>query len=216
MNIITLLLITATAFGLFGFAIGKRRNQWLDNVGESAVRKLLLEKFPGSDYHLMNNITLPFEDGTTQIDHILVSRYGVFVIETKHYKGWIFGDEKSNTWTQIIYNVKSKFKNPIHQNYRHILAVRNILDFIPKEDIHSIVVFTGDAEFKTPWPNGVVHIFGLPEQIKEYNNIVMTENRMQFCVGRIEAIRKIISNQTDIEHQEYLLNKHSNRLHNNE
>ena len=72
---------------------------------EYYVRKYLLTTFPEAEYHLMNNITLPFKDGTTQIDHILVSRYGIFVIETKHYKGWIFGDENSKNWTQVLYNL---------------------------------------------------------------------------------------------------------------
>jgi len=34
-------------------------------------------------YNLIHNVTLLTEDGTTQIDHIVVSQYGVFVIETK-------------------------------------------------------------------------------------------------------------------------------------
>jgi len=38
-------------------------------------------------YTLFKNVTLPTEDGTTQIDHVIVSRYGVFVIETKNMKG---------------------------------------------------------------------------------------------------------------------------------
>jgi len=42
-------------------------------------------------YHVLRNVTLPTADGTTQIDHIIVSEYGVFVIETKNMKGWIFG-----------------------------------------------------------------------------------------------------------------------------
>ena len=33
-------------------------------------------------------------DGTTQIDHIFVSHYGVFVVETKNTSGWIFGNER--------------------------------------------------------------------------------------------------------------------------
>jgi hypothetical protein len=211
MNTIIQLFIIGLIFGISGFFIGKHRQRWLENVGESAVRNVLLKYLPGPNYHLMNNITLPFEDGTTQIDHILVSRYGIFVIETKHYKGWIFGDEKSHKWTQVIYHYKSTFINPIHQNFKHMVAIRNLLDFIPQDNIHPIVVFTGEAEFKTICPNGVMDIFSLPDYIKDFKEIVLTENRMQFCVGRIETTRKIISKETDIEHQEYLINKHYNR-----
>ena len=72
-------------------------------VGESMVNisaKLMLNK---DDYHLIKNVTLPTEDGTTQIDHIIVSKYGIFVVETKNMKGWIFGSPNQPTWTRKIY-----------------------------------------------------------------------------------------------------------------
>jgi len=207
MDIIVAIFITAVVFGILGSILGRRRQRWFENVGESAVRRYLLRSFPNSEYHLMNNITLPIEDGTTQVDHILVSRYGIFVIETKHYTGWIFGDEKSKIWTQVIYNFKSKFQNPIRQNYKHILSISKILDFIPQDNIHSIVVFTGDARFKTKCPRGVVGIHDLSNYIRQFEEVVLSENRMQFCVGRIETIRKSISRKTDIEHQRYLVSR---------
>ena len=53
------------------------------------------------EYLILNDIYLPLPDGTTtQIDHVVVSQYGVFVVETKTYSGWIFGDEKSREWMQ--------------------------------------------------------------------------------------------------------------------
>lgn len=66
-------------------------------VGESLVNlsaRLFLDK---NTYHLIRNVTLPTEDGTTQIDHIIVSPYGVFVVETKNMKGWIFGSAKQRS-----------------------------------------------------------------------------------------------------------------------
>jgi hypothetical protein len=208
---IVILIITAVVFGVLGFVIGRKKQPWAENIGESSVRKHLLKTFPEIEYHLMNNITLPFKDGTTQIDNILVSRYGIFVIETKNYKGWIFGDESSKTWTQVIFNLKFKFSNPIHQNSLHVRVISELLDFIPKDLIHSLIVFTGDAKFKTSCPQGVVDLYGLPNYIRMYKEIVITKNRMQFCVGRIESIRKIISRETDVEHQEYLIRKHNNK-----
>ena len=79
------------------------------------------------DYHLMNHVTLQLKDGTTQVDHILVSRFGVFVIETKDYKGWIFADAKQANWTQVLFKLKFKLQNPIFQNSRHVRAVQGLL-----------------------------------------------------------------------------------------
>ena len=66
-------------------------------AGEAVVNlsaKLFLDK---TRYHLIKNVTLPTEDGTTQIDHIIVSRYGVVVVENKKKKGWNIGNAKSVT-----------------------------------------------------------------------------------------------------------------------
>lgn len=64
------------------------------------------------EYTVLNDVILPTQAGTTQINHIVVSPYGVFDIETKNYKGWIFGGVKSTQWTQNIYGRKSNFMNP--------------------------------------------------------------------------------------------------------
>lgn len=179
----------------------------IGNRGEALVRSEITRTFNSSNYHLLNNITIPLGDGTTQIDHILVSTKGVFVIETKDYSGWIFADAKSPIWTQVIYRVKSKFPNPIRQNYRHVKAIQKLLDFIPKEHIHSIVVFTGKSEFKTEIPENVFKLFQLRDHINSFQEDVITTNRMQFIVGRIECTRYQISRKTDVEHQEYLRRK---------
>ena len=181
-----------------------KRTYRFQNIGEQLVTNTLLTFFPTDSYHLLNNVTLKLEQGTTQIDHVLVSRYGIFVIETKHYKGWLFADAHSNEWTQVVYQWKSRFMNPIHQNYKHIKAIQGILDFIPAENITGLVVFTGDAEFRTPTPPGVFSLETLVEYLKNLNNEVMTENRRQFCVGRLETYRLTLTRQTDIEHHENL------------
>lgn len=71
-------------------------------------------------------MTLPTPDGTTQVDHVIVSRFGVFVIETKNHKGWVFGEERSRKWAQVIYRNKYQFLNPLRQNYKHLKAVQEV------------------------------------------------------------------------------------------
>lgn len=70
----------------------------------------------GKDYIVINNLKLNTKGTISQIDHLVVSNYGIFVIETKNYKGWILGNEDSQNWTQVIYKYKNKFYNPVLQN----------------------------------------------------------------------------------------------------
>lgn len=195
---------------LIGLLLGRYRasRDHYQNSGESLISNTVLVNFKSPDYHLLNHVTLPLQDGTTQVDHILVSRFGVFVIETKDYKGWIFANPKQASWTQVLFNSKFRFQNPIHQNFRHVRAVQDLLDFLPPEAIRSVVVFTGDAEFKTEVPAGVFNLAGFVDYIRENTTEVMSLNRLQFCVGRLETTRLAISGKTDVEHVESLERRH--------
>jgi hypothetical protein len=201
-------------FGLFiGFLIKNSYRSRLmlnQNRGEAIVRRVITSNFKSPNFHLLNNVTIPFQDGTTQIDHILISTKGVFVIEVKNYSGWIFGNEKSDQWMQSIYRVKSRFQNPIHQNYRHIKAIQQLLDFLPKEQIYSIVVFSGSAEFKTPIPNGVVYLNQLVNHLNTFQEDIISINRLESCVGRLECKRYEITKATDTQHRAYLDKKFGN------
>lgn len=87
-----------------GVIVALVKSPWFKGVvGEAIVNlsaKLFLDK---KKYHLVKNVTLPTEDGSTQIDHIIISKYGIFVVETKNMKGWIFGGPNQKMWTQKIY-----------------------------------------------------------------------------------------------------------------
>ena len=176
----------------------------MQNTGEVLLMRSMQHHFAAPDYHLMNNVTLRLNDGTTQVDHILVSRFGVYVIETKHYQGWIFANPRQAKWTQVVYKLKSQFQNPVFQNYRHLRAVQDMLDFLPVKAIRSAVVFTGDAEFKTEIPDGVYDIDGFINYIKAQKEELLSLNRVQFCVGRLESNRLVLTFRTDIEHAESL------------
>lgn len=193
---------------VIGFALGRFRARAIQNQGEALLSHAVSTNFSGPDYHLMNHVTLPLEKGTTQIDHILVSRFGVFVIETKDYKGWIFANASHPRWTQVIFKRKFKFQNPIFQNQLHVRAVRELLDFLPPETVQSVVVFTGEAEFKSRLPEGVFQLKGAVNHIKQCDTEVLSLNRMQFCVGRIETARHTITRATDIQHVQALQRRH--------
>lgn len=78
-------------------------------VGEAIVNLSAHFLLDRKTYHLIRNVTLPTEDGTTQIDHLIVSPYGVFMVETKNIRGWIFGGERQRYWTQKIYRYTQNF-----------------------------------------------------------------------------------------------------------
>ena len=185
---------------IFGFALGAgiSRFQFRKNLGE-ALLAATIDKHFLRPHLLLNNVTLATPEGTTQIDHVLVADTGIFVIETKHYSGWIFGDPQERQWTQAIYRKKSRFQNPLHQNYGHIKALQTLFD-LPPEHFHSVVVFTGNAEFKTDLGPNVIRLGGLiPFLIADRPNLY-DERKMTYIVGRIEMKRERRSLETDEYH----------------
>lgn len=135
-------------------------------IGEQKVSSILAT-LPDKEYKVLNNIMLPTEKGTTQIDHIVLSVYGIFVIETKNYKGWITGGEHSEQWTQNMYGAKYKFYNPLRQNYGHIKTLQGILD-VPEEFYVSIVAFSSRATIKVKTMEKVIYFSQIKEIIKGY------------------------------------------------
>ena len=95
-------------------------------IGERAVRSVIGKDLDEETYIEFHDLIIPSRSGTTQIDHIYVSVFGIFVIETKNYTGWIFGNEKQSKWTQVVYKQKHYFQNPLRQNYAHIKALSEL------------------------------------------------------------------------------------------
>ncbi|MFV8452617.1 NERD domain-containing protein [Vibrio campbellii] len=179
------------------------KSRWLKGVfGEFLVNRLL-SKLPESDYTLIKDVTLPTNDGTTQVDHIVVSRYGIFVVETKNMKGWIFGSARQKQWTQKIYRHSSKFQNPLHQNYKHIKALETLLG-CSEEHLHSVIVFIGDSTFKTEMPPNVTYVRGSIRYIQQFNDVVFSDNdyaRLTESINRLKLKRGVI---TDLKHRKHV------------
>lgn len=167
----------------------------------------------GDQYVLLNDCTIPDQDdGTTQIDHILISPYGVFVIETKNYTGWIFGGARQKFWTQKIYKKSYKFKNPIHQNYKHMKVLENILfDVVDAKYLHSLIVFTPRSEFKTVMPSNIFRGKEWVNYVKSFQEEVIVPMKQKRIKYRIEKEILEPSWRTNYDHIQRLKDKSSNR-----
>ena len=153
--------------------------------GEFKVKLAMALFLDSKHYVRLHNVTLPTADGTTQIDHILVSRYGIFVLETKSLKGLIIGDEKSPQWTQKLFTQQFNFQNPLRQNYRHVCALADLLG-ITHDRFISIVIFNGDCQLqKSHLPNVISGDY--IRYIKRHRKVMFTQEQVQQVVSAIKA-----------------------------
>ncbi|MFI8555006.1 NERD domain-containing protein [Psychrobacter sp. NPDC077938] len=181
-------------------------------LGETVINVAMWLKLEKDVYHRLNGITLPRANGgSTQIDHIIVSVYGIFVIETKNYKGWIYGSENQRQWTQVFQNgSKFKFQNPLRQNYLHIKTLADLLG-LELSYFHSMIAFIGECELKTrdELPEHVL-TSGMVSYVKKKQDKILTEDEVASIVEQINSNRFSKSWRTNRQHKAYLKDKHSN------
>jgi restriction system protein len=172
----------------------------------NTLAKMILNK---NEYHLIKNVTLPTEDGTTQIDHIIVSRYGIFVVETKNMKGWIFGSPSQKQFTQKIYKYSKHFQNPLNQNYKHLKTIESLLG-LNDQQVHSVIVFVGESTFKTEMPANVTYGFGYIRFIKSKKQTILTKSKVDEIIKKIEEGKLTPSfktNKAHIEHVKHIVSE---------
>lgn len=181
---------------------------WVGEAAGALAQKLLLDK---EIYISLNNVTIQTSNGTTQIDHVIVSKFGIFVIEAKNMDGWIFGDAKSAQWTQSLFGKKFRFQNPLHQNYRHTKALQEFLG-VDEGKLISIVMFWGKSEFKTEMPPNVMRN-GYISYIKGHTTVQFSDSEVQAYVKAIQTGMMpkgiIKSFQTRQTHLQSLDDRHS-------
>ena len=156
-------------------------------------------------YRRIDDLIVPARNGTTQIDHALVSVHGIFVIESKNIKGWIFGSPENDKWIQSIYGKKRQFQNPIKQNYRHVRCLADYLG-VDEKVFNSVVFFIGDCEFKTPMPSSVLNR-GLIPYVKSFNTTYLTLQQVADIEARLIALKGDTSLTKQV-HLDSLRNRH--------
>lgn len=155
-------------------------------LGERFVSKIL-SSLRKEEYKVINNVMLKTNRGTTQIDHIVVSIYGIFVIETKNYKGWITGGEFSDEWTKNMYGKKYKFRNPLKQNYGHVKTLEELLDLATDKFI-PIVVFSVNTEIKVNTKKPVVYTANLKKEILSHKEERFNVLELNKIVKQIKSL----------------------------
>lgn len=176
-----ILILFFLAFLFFGLYKSKIKGV----IGEKSISSILyfLDK---SKYKVINDIVLKKGTKTSQIDHIVISDFGIFVIETKNYKGWIVGNENSEYWTQVLFKRKERIYNPIRQNLGHINALKNCLSSYSNINYIPIVVFLTKSEIKVNSTTDVINSHQLIATIKKYYEINLTETQKEEIFQKIK------------------------------
>ena len=175
-NVLIILLIILL---LFIFIFRKRIVAFFQGKKGELNVKLRLWMLPSEQYKIINDLLISSHGHTSQIDHVVVSEYGIFVIETKNYQGWIYGGNYSEYWTQNIFGQKYELRNPILQNQGHIRALKRLLPDVPSDSYIPIVAFSRRATLKLSTNEPVVYWSKLRREIRSYKTRRLTPEMVQ-------------------------------------
>lgn len=169
------------------------------NWGEKMVVRQLSKL--GDEYKVFNDVLIRTSKGTSQIDHIVVSPYGIFVIETKDYSGWIFGNENSGQWTKTNWGKKYHFYNPIKQNLGHVKALESVLPMYRGNQYISIIAFTRSAELKINVYDycNVVYVDDVVSRIFMYQDVILSEEQQNYYITQLQVFLNA-TNEEKIAH----------------
>ncbi len=126
--------------------------------GEAAAVRTALRKLDPKIYHVYHDLRLPRPDrqGQIEVNHVVVSPFGIFVIKRVHFRGLIFGSANQCLWTQRIRRHIRRFDNPLPQNRLHVRALAGYLG-LAEDLLHPATLFVGNSTFKTPMPDNVLN-----------------------------------------------------------
>ena len=211
MSVFIIVGIAVAVFFCVGLIHAKRAPSSIGVDGEREVSSIL-QSLP-QEYLVLNNVIIPDQktnngkNYTTQIDHVIVSPYGIFVIETKNYSGWIFGSEKTKRWKQTFKTTPGHyFYNPIKQNWGHVFALAEQLQ-LDKKLFKPIVVFSNDCELSVETSTPVVYMSELRGAILNYSLEIMSSSRVTDIFNRLSSIN-LRGKEIESEHIQSIEERH--------
>lgn len=189
-----LIVVIIVSFGIFLRYVNSPKVK--GRRGEKKVASWLA-RLPNADYSVFNDVMLNIDGYTSQIDHVVVSKYGIFVIETKNYTGWVYGSENSEKWTQNIFGNKYELPNPVKQNKGHIWSLKKYLSLSGSVQIKSIIAFSTRASIRINVQSAdVVYIHQVLRTIKSYKEEVVSEEVVRMIVTQLNSIPKLNKKDT--------------------
>lgn len=204
---------------------GRSYTKSAGDKGEAQVQRIL--KKMGSNYKVLNDINIPSKitkSGTTQIDHLVISKYGIFVVETKNYAGKVIGMEGQTRWLHQNRFGLREFLSPIGQNEIHIDAVKELLNEEDRFKIFSVIAFSSNSNLnlqRLPYSSVIVlrikqikrvitskkTVIISPEQVDNYYNLFKDAAAGKLNSNEIKTFNKLPDNVISLDDFKRLSNK---------
>ena len=163
----------------------------------------LNKRLSAGQYIIFSDLIIPSTSEkirSTQIDHVVVSIYGIFCLETKSHQGSIYGGYKSKYWKQYLGGKSFDLYSPIRQNHHHVKSLEYLIRSRIKAPIHSYVVFPSAKKIML---NGNRVDLTLSATVDR----ILNHTRQVYSFDDVTAISKglaIVSSPSDLLRKEHI------------
>ena len=179
-------------------------------AGINGERKVnfVLNRLIEDDEYLLSGLLIPRNIDGAEIDSVLITRKGIFCIETKNWSGTIFGSDTNTKWSQMKPNyTTATHNNPVTQNKRHCDLIKKL--FNNKYKPYNIVIFSNE---NCTLDVDVDNACTLNEFIDYYRNSKDSDNELS--INDINYIHNKLQNYVATKdelrrHKEYLKRKYN-------
>ena len=158
------------------------------DIAESRVRRLLANGLEKTRYTVFNDLRIPSGGGTHRIDHLVVARTGIFVIESQYARGRIAGTAVQERWKRRVGGRSLRMDNPVHHNRLQTEAVQRLLDY-PGQVFRPLVVLVGTRGIEPGVPDNVLTPERLLERLRRNPGEVLTPEQANHAISAIDAAR---------------------------
>ena len=158
--------------------------------GEEAAVRAIRPILRGDD-HLLTNVRIAYDDKPTELDAVIVNKYGVFIFEIKNYVGLIVGGENDYEWqkfktTKAGNTYEKKVMNPIKQVKRQIFILAHYLEYYGlRVWVKGYAILLED--------NSPVESDYLLHSVADIECAIHTRDRTLLSADTVDAIIKLIS-----------------------
>ena len=179
----------------------------LGQFGEFSTEYALTNDNLDGELVVLKNIYVPYRDKTSEIDLLMIHEKGIFVVESKNYSGWIFGNASQLNWTQSQQNgEKHQYYNHIRQNQTHKKAHSEYLN-IPVSSFTSYIVFSERCSLKrVPADTDQVIIVRRPDMLKKLRAQLRSSVNLYSPEEITQLVQKLqpLTNKSEAEKQQHV------------
>lgn len=184
-NIVALLLVIFLLTSWLGYNLPGFKGVF----AEYKLNQLLRWRLSKQYLHFRKLKLFTAKDELTEIDHLVLCPFGIFVIAVRSNRGRIGGSETAANWSRHYFGATKPLMNPLHQNFKNVEAVKHLLQLQGTDTaqaVHSVIAFNRVAQFASSMPANVMFVDAAADYIKQFSEVVLTDEQ----VNRFAAVLK--------------------------